>query len=190
MRWFCLPVLGVLAGCDGLSDDFSYSDEGWTLQSHSSEPTMALVKQDQVNGPHVCGSDHGFSGNTDFWRFKAPPKYLGNRVAAFGQRITWDAQTDAPVQLGAANLLLAGRGITIVLAVKNTPETTNFWRQFAVRIDNSDPSAQWVVDQTSKVATDADIKSVLSTLTSFELPGEWVNGQETSCIDNVYFGTP
>ena len=188
-----LFVVLPLAACGGdffAADDFTYSDEGWELESAFSEPTMSIVKDD-LNGepPFICGEDSGFTGAAR-WRFRAPGKYVGNASRAFKQRMTWSAMTT--FQSGRLysdnDVFLTGRGIAIVAAIPDTPRGTREWAQFSVYLDARTP---WRKEATGfPLATDAEIEAVLRTLTEVKLPGEWRDGNETSCIDNVYFGTP
>jgi hypothetical protein len=182
-------ALLLLAACGGdyvAADDFSYSDEEWTLEAHNSDPTMRLAEDVTYDGPALCGSDNGFSGATDFWRFNAPKKYLGNASRAYGRRLTWDSQTVEGRGFAANDLFLNGRGISLVLRVPNTANRASSWASFAVHLDTK---SDWRVLETNAVATEDDLKSTLGTLTSVRLPGEWRDGPETTCIDNVYFGT-
>lgn len=190
-----LLVVLLVSGCGAsdfyAADDFSYSDEEWEVESEDSAPTMDLVKAD-VNGnaPYICGHDTGFSGSM-FWRFRAPRKYLGNAGKAFHQRLTWETATDYPsgTLRSSADAFLVGRGVGLVLNVPNPPRAKKVWRQFSVFLDARSPWRKLDVDG-FPLATDEEIESVLKTLSSVFLPGEWRDGEETSCIDNIYFGTP
>ncbi|MBK7863842.1 MAG: hypothetical protein IPJ65_35595 [Archangiaceae bacterium] len=179
-----------LAACGGdtlASDDFSYSDEEWSLESISTEPAMRLAEDATYDGPALCGSDHGFSGSAELWKFNAPNKYLGNVSRIFGRRLTWDSQTSGGRQFQANDLYLNGRGISLVTRVANTPSRAAAWQSFSVWLDTS--KTEWTLLSGEK-ATDDDLKAALAYVTSLRLPGEWRNGEETTCIDNVYFGTP
>ena len=190
-----LKVLLMLpfAACGGdfvAADDFNFSDEQWALESALSGPSMTIVKNDfSGTPPFICGRDNGFSGGAR-WRFKAPSKYLGNASKAFRQRLTWAAMTEfSSGRLYAENdVFLTGRGLTLVAEVDDVPRGTRDWAQFAVFLDSRTP---WRKEADGfPLATDEEIESVLKTLTELELPGEWRDGAETSCLDSVYFGTP
>lgn len=182
-------LLLMLAACGGdyyAADDFSYSDGDWTLESLSDDPVLRLVEDSSYDGPALCGGDNGFSGATEFWRFNAPKKYLGNAGGAYGKRLTWDSQTEEGRQFKENDLFMSGRGIALFIRVPNPSRTTS-WASFAVSLDESSP---WKLVADGTLATPAQLKSTLATLTSLRLPGEWVDGPETTCIDNVYFGIP
>lgn len=184
----------TFAACGGdyaAGDDFNFSDEGWELETSFPGPTMSLVKDDAIGlAPYICGADTGFSGGAR-WQFRAPAKYTGNMGRAFRQRLTWQAMTTFQSgRLYAENdLIMVGRGDTLITEVPDTPRGTRQWAQFSVFLDARTP---WRVQGKPgfPLATDAEIETVLRTLTSLQLPGEWRDGAETSCIDLVYFGTP
>jgi len=185
------PALCLLfAACGGdyiAADDFTYDDGEWSLERITSDPTLRLAEDSSYDGPALCGSDHGFSGFPEFWRFSAPNKYLGNASRGFGRRLTWDSQTEEGRQFQTNDLFLGGRGITLVVKVPNPPNRPTSWQGFSVWLDTK---SDWRIAATGVVATEDDIKATLSTLTSLRLPGQWRDGAETTCIDNVYFGTP
>jgi hypothetical protein len=193
MRSHALLLL-TLAACGrdyAAGDDFNFSDEGWELETSFPGPTMSLVKSDNGGlAPYICGADTGFSGGAR-WQFRAPQKYTGNMGSAFRQRLTWQAMTTFQSgRLYAENdLVMVGRGSTLITEVPDTPRTSRQWAQFSVFLDSRTP---WRVQERPgfPLATDDEIQAVLRTLTSLKLPGEWRDGAETSCIDAVYLGTP
>jgi hypothetical protein len=180
----------LLTACGGdylAADEFTYDDGEWSLEAQTDEPALRLAENSSFDGPALCGSDHGFSGAPEFWRFNAPHKYLGNASRAFGRRLTWDSQTEEGRQFQANDLFMAGLGITLVLQVTNPPNRPSSWQSFTVWLDLK---SDWRVASTGVPATEDEIKATLATLRSLRLPGEWRDGAETTCIDNVYFGTP
>lgn len=188
-----LALLPLLAACSRdyvEGSDFTYSDEEWTLQSEFGLPSLSIVEADQ-NGtaPYLCGSDTGFSG-TRLWRFRAPHKYLGNASRAFGNKLTWEMMTEFPNGrrlITSNDVFLKGRTSTLVVNVPNTGRDTRVWAQFSVFLDER---SDWRNENGGGKATNEDIKSVLRNLNEFVLPGEQLDEPETTCIDNVYFGTP
>jgi len=189
-----LVLLPLLAACSRdyvEGSDFSYSDEEWTLQSEFGAPTLSIVEADR-NGtpPYLCGTDTGFTG-TRLWRFRAPGKYLGNASRAFQNKLTWETMSE--IQPGRTfvssnDVILKGRSSTLVVALPNTGRTDRVWAQFVVYLDER---SDWRKESEGYAkATNDDIKDVLRNLTELILPGEQLDGIETTCLDNVYFGTP
>jgi hypothetical protein len=188
MRRALSPLLLVLAACgpEIASDDFSFDAQDWTLEGQTAGTFPALIKE---GNPHLCATDNGFSITSSHWRFVAPAKYHGAATQALGRRLTWDSKLSNPDDAARlpTDLFIAGRGITVVLSVPQVQNRSPGWTPFSVRIDES---AGWRVEQTGELATRSDLESVLSNVTGLRIPGEWRNGPEESCIDNVYFGTP
>ena len=188
-----LLLLLPLAACGGdfvAADDFAFSDEGWALDNQFPSTTMSIVEAD-VSGsaPFICGRDRGFSGGAK-WRFRAPAKYSSGASRAFRQRLTWEQMTEFSAgRLYAENdVFLTGRGLTLIATVPDVPRGSRKWAPFFVYLD---ARTAWRKEAAGfPLATDDEIESVLKTLTLLALPGEWRDGEETSCIDNVYFGTP
>ena len=193
MKLKVLLLLPALAACSRdyvAADDFNFSDEDWQLESNLSRPTMDIVKSDTGgSAPFICGRDTGFSGG-ERWRFAAPRKYTVGASNAFRQRLTWAAMTEfSSGRLYAENdVFLSGRGLTLVARVDDVPRGTRDWAEFSVYLDSRTPWRKEVGG--FPLATDEEIESVLKTLNGLQLPGEWRDGAETSCIDSVYFGTP
>ncbi len=188
-----LLVLPLLAACSRdyvEGSDFSFSDEEWTLQSEFEGPTLSIIEAAQ-NGtaPYICGTDTGFSGGR-FWRFRAPNKYLGNASRAFGNKLTWEMMTEIPPGkrlITSNDIFLKGRSETLVVNVPNGDRENRVWAQFFVYLDDR---SEWVRESDGSRVSNDDIKSVLRNLLDLVLPGEQLDGEETTCIDNVYFGTP
>ena len=185
-----LPLLAACAGDSYAADDFSYSDEDWALDSEFSLPTMSIVELSSTGlPPYICGHDTGFSG-ARFWQFKAPPKYHGNADRAFRQRLTWSTMTEfsSGRLLSTGDVTLTGRGLSLIATIDNVPRSTRIWEEFSVYLD---ARTEWRKQADGyPLATDDEIHSVLKTMTDLKLPGEWRDGEETTCIDNVYFGSP
>ncbi|MBL8956600.1 MAG: hypothetical protein JNK82_37845 [Myxococcaceae bacterium] len=188
-----LVLLPLLAACSRdfvEGSDFTYSDEEWSLETEFGLVNMSLVEGDLSGAPpYLCGSDTGFSG-ARFWRFKAPQKYVGNAGRAFQKRLTWSTMTEFPTNtlINANDVFLVGRGLAIVVNVPNVASRkTREWAQFSVYLDDR---SDWRNVRDGAKVTNDEIESVLRNLTELKLPGEWVDGAETTCIDDVYFGTP
>lgn len=186
MRRF--PVLLLLSlgpGCGPsngfVGSTFEANDEGWTLAGDAA--ARAELRSPGGNpGGHICGKD---SVNGDIWYFVAPVGFLGDASKTYGKRLTWDLKQDNMYQqLKGRDVVLQGSGLSLVFNIKATPARE--WTAYEARLDDA---SGWKVDEAAlPAATEAQLKSVLKSLTSLRLRGEFADGPDSACLDNVFFG--
>jgi hypothetical protein len=129
-------------------------------------------------GGFISGVDQSL-GST--WYFRAPAKFLGNRLAAYGQTLTYDIiASDVPDNRGAADVILRGGGITLLYSGVRLPTTS--WSHFSVVIK---PGKNWVLGDTNRKATAKQFKKVLANLEELDIRGEYITGPDTEGLDNV-----
>jgi hypothetical protein len=183
----CLAAISLLTlcGCNGVAayaaSTFDANDEAWQLNGDAAA-RIELRSVGGNPGGHVCGKD---SVNGDIWYFVAPSRFLGDATKAFGKRLTWDLKQDNMYQqLKGRDVVLQGNGLSIVFNIKATPAKD--WTPYEARIDDT---GGWKIDDAAQAAaTDDQIKLVLKNLTSLRLRGEFADGQDSACIDNIFFG--
>lgn len=184
-----------LAGCSGgttfAGSTFDANDEGWTLNGDASGK-IELRSVGGNPGGHVCGKD---STNGDIWYFIAPSRFLGDASKLYGLRLTWDLKQDQMYQqVSGRDVIIQGTGLTIVYNLKATPGRE--WTAYEAHLDAMANSG-WRVDQPGggnpnnfPLATEDEMKSVFRNITSLRFRGEFTDGPDSACIDNVFFGIP
>ena len=186
MRAAALPILvlaGALSGCSDVvaSSDFETNDDGWSMTGDVA-PKPELHATGGNPGGCICGLD---LMQSDIWYFVAPGKYLGNVSRAWGKRLTWDIKGSSTFFLiKGRDVVMQGPGVSIVFNVTDFPGLD--WTPYAATLD---VNSGWQLDTPDHPdATEADIKSVLSDLHALRIRGEFVDGPDHECLDNVEFG--
>lgn len=185
----------VCLGCGGSANfagsTFDANDEGWTL-SGDADGRVELRAVGGSPGGHICGKD---STNGDVWYFVAPAPFLGDKSKVYGTTLSWALKQDQMYQqLSGRDVVIQGMGTTIIYNIKATPGRS--WTTYDVHLDALANSG-WRVDQpgggnpeTFPLATEEDLRAVFKNITSLRFRGEFTDGPDSACIDNVYFGTP
>ena len=173
------------SGCNGPAafgaSSFDANAEGWTLNGDAAAP-VELRSAGGNPGGHICGKD---SVNGDLWYFIAPAGFLGDATKVYDKRLTWDLKQDNMYQqLKGRDVVLQGNGLSVVFNIKATPAKE--WTSYEARID---ANSGWKLDEAAQpAATEEQLKSVLKNVTSLRLRGEFADGPDSACIDNVFFG--
>ncbi len=189
-----LLFLGLVACSEGGSlagSSFDANDEGWSVNGDAAGK-IELRSVGGNPGGHVCGKD---GVNADLWYFVAPSRFLGDKSNVYEQRLTWDLKQDQMFQqVSGRDVVIQGTGLTIIFNLKATPGRE--WTAYSARLDATANSG-WRVDQpgggdptTFPFATEAEMRSVLKNVTSLRFRGEFTDGPDSACLDNVFFGIP
>lgn len=172
------------------SSQFDANDEGWTSNGDA-DPVQIRAAGGNPGG-HICATESNETGER--WYFVAPQKFLGEKSAAYGLRLTWDMKQNARFVLddSGRDVLIQGNGITLVFNLKALPGTD--WTSTGARLDATANSG-WRVDDGSTtnprafpLATEKDMRSVFKNVTSLRFRGEFYAGDDVGCLDNVFFG--
>ncbi len=185
VRWLVAIFLLGTTGCNGTAayaaSSFDANDEAWSLNGDAA----AQVELRSVGGNpggHICGKD---SVNGDIWYFIAPPRFLGDASRTFGKRLTWDLKQDNMYQqLKGRDVVLQGNGLSLVFNIKATPAKE--WTAYEARLDGE---SGWKFDDAAQpAATEEQVRQVLKAITSLRLRGEFADGPDSACLDNVFLG--
>ena len=171
------PTVGVKA-----FDDFVASAEGWSI---TGDDVVKTVKYSSTGG-RPNGSISVTEGSTGTLFFTAPSKYLGDASAFYGGELRFDLKADATMGtfFAYADVELTSNQTT--LAYDCTPDPTAAWHTYVVPLNE----AGWKVTTINgAAATAAQLKAVLANLTRVRIRGEFTNQNDTSYLDNVYFGS-
>ncbi len=192
MRWLWALVFVAGCACNAVpsyaSSSFEGDDEGWLVTGNgdSAQPTFVSVGGNP--GPHLCATD---TLPSDLFYFVAPARYLGNVAAVYGKRLTFDLKTSSQFNLiRGRDVVLNGGGLAVVQNLGALPGQD--WTPYSFRLA-AEASGWTAEDGTSRgePATEEQLRTVLRNLTAMRIRGEFVDGpQDTTCLDNVYFGTP
>jgi hypothetical protein len=166
------------------SSTFESGDEGWRLAGDA-DTQPELSSADGNPGGHICGTDQ-VGGN--IWYFVAPQKFLGDVSQIYGKRLTFDLkQSTIFNQIRGRDVVLNGGGLSIVYNMRTPPGID--WTPYSITISES--GSAWDSDAPGfPPASEADIRTVLRNLNALRIRGEYVDGSDSACLDNVYLGTP
>lgn len=148
--------------------------DGWTVIEGA---TLAF----QNNGGNPGGFIQGTDAPSGAWKFAAPVKFLGDQSDKFGGSLSFDLKqiTGTPTVGSAIGEVQLSDGITTLSL--SIPLPTSEFSHYELALDDSEA---WFVSSGSG-GVGALLEQVLSNLTSFTILGEYVNGADSSGLDNV-----
>ena len=120
--------------------------------------------------------------------FSARAKFLGDQSLAFGNTLSFDAKD---IGIGTSNLddpelILVGDGKTLYYLAGFDPSTA--WTHFEITLA---PDSDWHLNGfDGLMPTEANFASVLGSLDSMYLLGDWISGEDDSGLDNVEMIVP
>ena len=174
-----LAVSAVAAGTVVFtSSTFDADDEGWTVQGEAQGPNHHATggKKDG----YISATDPPSTTGTSYW--KAPAKFLGSLGAAFNGKLSYDIRdVGAGSTFGDADVVLASGGTVLEYRQKKRPKGAK-WAHFGVKLNGR---KGWVDGSNGAKASPQQMQSVLSSLDTLLIRGEYRNGAETLDIDNV-----
>jgi len=166
---------------------FDHDREGWlTTQDATCFPIPCYSATGGNPGGYIYSNDT--LAGIKFY-FVAPAKFLGNKVGAYKQHLTFEMHQDVLStvnQTRDADVILTGAGLTLIFSTPRTPPP--FWYPYDVPLDET---KGWRVgSMNGRQPTAAQMKSVLSSLTDLRIRGDYTFGQATCSLDNVVLGGP
>lgn len=177
----CLCFLGTLPTAHGAiiaSSTFNTNAEGWTVTGDGTGLTWVATGGNP--GGHIRAMDV-VASNT--WFFSAPAKFLGNVSGAYGHFLEFDLRQElSDSQYNDRDIILTGGGMTLLFDTAVNPSATTFTSYDVLLL----ASAGWKFGSfTGRAATEAEMQTVLSSLTSLQIRGEYRIGSDTAFLDNV-----
>ncbi len=116
-----------------------------------------------------------------WYYFSASAPYLGNKIAAYNGRLTFDLWHNRNPQSDTITDIALISGPT-TLAYNFTPPPANTWTAFNIPL----AEGPWrVTNLSGAVATASQVQAVLSNLTAIHIRGEFTSQVDTSRLDNV-----
>ena len=183
-----------------ITSTFDAGDEDWDVLGN-----LPSVKPIYVR---TGGNPGGFIQQTDVnegpvWYWRAPAKFRGNRSAYYNGTVSFDLQQqpDTTQQFDRADVILQGQGLNLEYDTPFNPGTT--WTHYLVPLNNQDgrwtrvtPGAPGTPD-TRTQATEAEIQTVLSSIGTLRIRGEYRQEgdapgivRDTGGLDNVVLAGP
>lgn len=157
---------------------FDADAEGWTLVGEAQGPNWQATGGNPDG--YVSATDPPSTTGTSYWR--APGAFLGDVSAAFGQKLRFELRDAGPGNtFRDSDVVLVGGPTTLVYRQKGVPKTKRF-KRFSVKLARG---KRWTDASTGLKATTEQMQSVLSSLDTLLIRGEFRNGPETFDLDNV-----
>jgi hypothetical protein len=178
----CVTVGQVRA--DLIVSTFDTNTEGWTLFGDAASLTHFAAGGNP--GGFIRATDLQFA---DVWYFKAPAKFLGDKSLAYDQILSFDLrQTGTGTQFNATDVVLNGGGLQIAIDAGTNPLPVGDWVSYGVLLSES---AGWLKVSNHEIlsggvpVTQAEMLTVLGSLTQMRIRGEFIAGSDMGRLDNV-----
>lgn len=120
------------------------------------------------------------------WYFSAPETYRGNRLDYYGATLQFSLLQDSSMsnQFESGDVIFESgdKKITYVHSPQNFP--TLEWTSYSIPIQ---PGSGWLKGEydSGVLASEAEIKDVLSNVTEFRIRGEFESGPDSGGLDRV-----
>jgi hypothetical protein len=165
-----------------ITSTFDTDAEGWTALNGSTGDPVYF---------NTGGNPGGYVRITDgapatATYFVAPSSYLGDKTMSYGQFLRFDLQTSAGTKSNAAlgDIVLVSSSNNLFLNLSTLPATAPAWTSYALTLDETQNWRRSSIG--GPVATKAEIRAVMASLTGIRICGEYVTGPgDTGGIDNV-----
>lgn len=162
-----------------VTSTFDVDTEGWLVVGDSTSGIPIHVATGGNPDGHIQAADRVAGG---VWYFQAPAKFYGDKSGAYNQLLTYDLkQTGSGSQFDAYDVLLKGAGIELRLGESETsnPLPVGSWVSYSISLNESG----WF--KGGVAATQADMMTVLASLDTLRIRGEYISGSDTGRLDNV-----
>ncbi len=160
---------------------FDTDRDGWTAIDSQTGANPTYQSTGGNSGGFIQVID-GVAGTATY--YNAPAKFLGDRSASYGAFLRFDLQVSVIPNSNTAGARLIGGGITLVKLLSILPAVAPTWTSYSMRLDISE---NWRVGSTTgPVATEAQIRTVLASLTGLAINGEYnTAAADSGGLDNV-----
>ncbi|MGH7453962.1 MAG: laminin B domain-containing protein, partial [bacterium] len=183
-RYFILAAIlfstsGYLFAQD-ITSQFDTDDEDWrAVNNNMSIPTYFATGGNPGGYISITDNRSGIA-----WYWQAPAKFLGDVSSAYGGSLSFDLKQSLTInQFDGIDIILEGGGLTLVFNTPRNPGTA--WTSYSVSLIET---AGWTkTTLTGPPPTQAEMLSVLSSLTKLQIRGEYsssTSGDRTD-LDNV-----
>jgi len=158
---------------------FDSSAEGWSIVGDGTALEWRL--NGGISGGAICSTDlmEGI-----LWYFKAP--YHGDMSDWYGQVLTFSLKQHASNLEWIDNYDVVldsdDTGETLVYDNPIDPPRNGQSQAYSIALSEAD---NWRNRHTGELATQSEMLSVLSSLSSLQIRGEYINGADSACLDKV-----
>lgn len=180
----------VIIGCDTNSEEslevslFKNDAEGWTITGDAQgDFTEAPYSEEGgvVEG-YIYANDDVTGG---VWYFSAPDNYLGDKSKYYSATLNFSLFQNSAMsdQFESEDIIFKSDDKQIFYLISENP--TSDWTPYSIEITNN---GQWYYgsfEDDKVVATEAQIKDVLSNVTEFWIRGEFESGSDDGGLDKV-----
>ena len=180
-----------------ITSPFNANAEGWTTPNDA-DGTITYSAAGGNPGGFVFGSPFyvNFGAGTVYFPFDfvAPGTYTGNRSSYYNGTLRYDVQqisTGAPNQYPEVTIVNS-LGVTLFYfpTTPHQPAAAPTWTNFSVVLNNALGFWKTTNSATGTAATEAQVLSVLTGLSTLQIRGLYQDANVTSRLDNVTFYPP
>ena len=158
---------------------FDTSVEGWSIVGDGTE--IEWRPNAGISGSAICSTD---LGEGILWYFQAP--YQGDKSDWYGQILKFSLKQQASTLewVDDYDLFLTNNTTGETLVYDNPIDPPRNGQPIAYSIALSEAD-NWRNRHTGYPATKTEILSVLSSLSSLQIRGEYINGADSACLDDI-----
>ncbi len=168
-----------------LVSTFDDPDHGWLVVGNGSLgiSTPSYSEDGGRPGGHASIED---ASNSWTWYWTAPEEFLGDLSPAYGGALTFDLSASPGVYArGGHDVILRGTQLTLWIDTAYNPESG--WTSYTVQLHDL---AGWRRGGTDELATEAELRAVLSSLRQMWIRGEFRGPGSVGGLDNVVVHLP
>jgi large repetitive protein len=156
---------------------FDTDDEGWTRHiPHDPNSSISWFATGGNPDGYIRYNEPG-QGALDY--FSAPALFLGNKSGFYGGVLSYDMRLNTTANASTIErVILTGGGASVYFT---SPYPTTTWQTFEIPLVAGD----WKVAGSGVAASEEQIRTVLSDLTSLLIFADWRIGPEQVSLDNV-----
>ena len=159
---------------------FDNNDESWLVfgDAQGDSSKNAIVQADYNPEGYICAEDSAAGG---IWYWLAP--LHGDASKAYGMTLSFDEkQSRTDSQFDSTDIIIESENIILSYSTAQHPDTE--FTSFSVLLTE----ANWQNETSGQAATKDDFLAVLGNLKMFRIRGEYRDGADTGCLDNVVIG--
>ncbi len=161
-----------------ISSTFDIDAEGWLIAGDATSGAPTYVATGGNPGGFIQANDSVSGG---VWYFDAPNMFLGDLSGALSQSLSFDLkQTGSGPQFNSSDVILNGGGLEVRFDAASNPLPVGDWVSYSVILDET---VGWT--KGGAAATQADMLTVLGSLSRLRIRGEFISGSDIGRLDNV-----
>ena len=165
-------------------DSFDTSTEGWSIVGDGTD--IEWRSNGTTAGGKICSAD---LSKGHLWYFQAP--HQGDMSGWYGQilKFSLTQQLSLLEWIDDFDVIMNNHttGQTLVYDNPIDPPRNGEVMDYSIVLSEA---SEWIDRHTGQYATKNEILSTLSSLTSLQIRGEYINGADFACLDNVEITAP